>query len=163
MRLTGYAVLGLLCAYPVAADAQSRLSQTDEAAAFRAAGFKRVAGQWQACGDPGSASYEPGRIESSRDINGDGFADAVIVEGSSACFGMAGQGFSVVSKQAGGGWRLITQNTGIATFLPRRRPTGWPDMEIGGPGFCFPVHRWNGKAYVLNRFQYEGRPCRPAR
>jgi len=36
-----------------------------------------------------------------------------------------------------------------------------PDMSVGGPGFCFPVLRWNGKAYVQNRYQYEGKACRP--
>jgi len=34
-----------------------------------------------------------------------------------------------------------------------------PDMSIGGPGFCFLVVRWNGKAYVKNRFEYEGKRC----
>lgn len=163
MRSFGYAAFGLVCLASIPADAQTRLSPPDQAAAFRAAGFQRTAGKWQACGDPGSESYEPGRIETTRDINGDGFPDAVIVEGSVACFGMAGQGFSVVSKQARGSWRLIAQDTGVPTFLARRGATGWPDLEIGGPGFCFPVHRWNGRAYVPNRFQYEGKPCRPAR
>ena len=32
--------------------------------------------------------------------------------------------------------------------------------QMGGPGFCFPVWRWNGKAYALNRFEYEGKRCK---
>ena len=36
---------------------------------------------------------------------------------------------------------------------------GWPDIQVGGPGFCFPVLRWNGKEYILNRHEYEGKPC----
>ena len=45
MRLV--AVLACLC-LPTAALAQSTLSAADEAAAFRAAGFTRVGGQWKA-------------------------------------------------------------------------------------------------------------------
>lgn len=74
--------------------AQAKLSPADQTAAFRAAGFKRVGTQWQACGDPGTASYTPGAIES---------------------------------------------------------VGGWPDLEIGRPGFCFPVLCWNGRAYALHR------------
>ena len=41
-------------------------------------------------------------------------------------------------------------------------PGGWPDIQMGGPGFCFPVWRWNGSAYALNRFEYEGKRCKPS-
>ena len=159
----GLLLILLAAAVPAASHAEARLSAADEAAAFRAAGFKRIAGKWQACGDPGSASYEPGRIDEMRDINGDGRPDAVIVEGSAACFGMVGQGFTIVSKQANGTWLPIVSRPGIPTILPRRTAAGWPDIEIGGPGFCFPVQRWTGRAYQTYRYQYEGKPCRPPR
>ena len=98
-----------------------------------------------------------------RDLNGDGLPEAVITEGGTYCYGNTGTGFRIVSKQKAGGWRLITAETGIPTFLATKGVGGWPDIEIGGPGFCFPVHRWNGKAYAPARFQYEGKPCRPSR
>jgi hypothetical protein len=142
---------------------QARLSPADQAAAFRAAGFHRKGNQWQACGDPGTAGYTPGTIETVRDLDGDGLPDAVITEGSAYCFGQSETGFSLVSKRADGTWKLITASEGIATILPRPGAVGWPDIEIGGPGFCFPVERWNGRAYTLHRHQYEGRPCRPRR
>jgi len=47
----------------------------------------------------------------------------------------------------------------IAEFLKTRGVNNMPDMSIGGPGFCFLVVRWNGKAYVKNRFEYEGKRC----
>jgi hypothetical protein len=157
----------LLPAAPVLAQAQTRLSPADETAAFRAAGFKRIAGKWQGCGDPGTASYQPGAIETVRDINGDGRPDAVITEGSTYCFGGDENGFSLVSKQADGTWKLIASESGVATILPRRAAPGaaggWPDIEIGGPGFCFPVQRWTGSGYATYRYQYEGKPCRPQR
>lgn len=155
-------VLGLLAA--PTAYAQARLSPRDESQAFAAAGFIRAGRQWKNCQEGSdSPSYTPGTVEEVRDINGDGMPDAVLTEGGAMCYGMTGTSFWLVSKQPNGSWRLITNEVGIPTFLPRRAATGWPDIEIGGPGFCFPVHRWNGKEYALNRFQYGGKPCRPRR
>ena len=56
-------------------------------------------------------------------------------------------------SKASGKWQVIYASEGIPTFLPTKQktPGGWPDVMIGGPGFCFPVMRWNGKTYVLNR------------
>jgi hypothetical protein len=48
----------------------------------------------------------------------------------------------------------------MLSFLTTKGVGGWPDIEIGGPGFCFPVERWNGKQYVLHRYEYEGKRCR---
>lgn len=159
---TRYALLALLgLATPAAA--QVTLSPADQAAAFKAAGFSKHGSQWQACGDPGSAGYTPGRIETARDLNGDGRPEAVITEGSIACFGGDEMGYTLVSKQADHSWKPITAGAGILTILATRGVGGWPDLEIGGQGFCFPVQRWNGKAYVFQRHQYEGKPCRPAR
>ncbi len=36
---------------------------------------------------------------------------------------------------------------------------GWPDIENGGPGFCFAVYRWNGQKYDVNRYEYNGKAC----
>ena len=143
--------------------AQVTLTSTDQSAAFKAAGFKKQSGKWQACDDPGSAGYTPGTIETVRDLNGDGRPEAVITEGSTACFGGDEMGYTIVSKQADGAWKPITEGTGVPAILTTKGVGGWPDLEIGGQGFCFPVQRWNGKAYVLQRHQYEGKPCRPAR
>ncbi|SLK08871.1 hypothetical protein [Novosphingobium mathurense] len=154
-----FAVVLALLGTPVLA--QSTLSTKDRSAAFRAAGFTFKDGKWSACGDPGTPSYSPGQIETVRDLNGDGRPEAVITEGGTYCFGMTGTGYTLVSKQADGTWKSVTGGIGIPNFLATRGVGGWPDIEIGGPGFCFPVERWNGKAYVLHRHQYEGKPCRP--
>lgn len=157
-----YSVLfALMLAAP--AEAQVTLSPDDQAAAFKAAGFKKHGTQWQACGDPGSAGYTPGSIETIRDLDGDGRPEAVITEGSAACFGGDEVGYTIVSKQADQSWKQIASGTGIPTVLATKGVAGWPDLEIGGQGFCFPVQRWNGKAYVLQRHQYDGKPCRPVR
>jgi len=136
----------------------------DEAAVFRAAGFTRRGGQWRSrCEDPGTASYQPGRIQHMADVNGDGRPDAVLTEGSSFCYGNTGQGYWVVSQLANGSWKLLASGTGIVQFLDTKGAGGWPDISVGGPGFCFPVERWNGREYKLQRWEYEGKPCKPPR
>ena len=40
-----------------------------------------------------------------------------ITEGSTICHGNTGVGYSLVSKQADGSWKLITNGTGILSFL----------------------------------------------
>jgi hypothetical protein len=147
----------LACAASLAAAAS--LSPADEAAAFKAAGFKQQGKQWRACDDP-TASYTPGALQEVRDLDGDGRPEAIIVEGGTFCYGNTGAGYSLVSQQANGRWKLITSGTGILTVLATKGAGGWPDLEIGGPGFCFPVERWNGREYVLHRREYEGKPCR---
>jgi hypothetical protein len=44
--------------------------------------------------------------------------------------------------------RTLTDGLGVATALATKHQ-GWPDIEVGGPGFGkFPVRQWNGRAYV---------------
>jgi len=160
--MTRYALLSLIMV-ATPATAQVTLSPADQTAAFKAAGFKKHGTAWRGCDDPGTASYTPGAIETVRDLNGDGRPEAVITEGSIACFGGDEMGYTLVSKQADQSWKSITAGAGVLTILSTKGVGGWPDLEIGGQGFCFPVQRWNGKAYVLQRHQYEGKTCRPAR
>lgn len=152
---------GLLFAAP--ASAQMPLSGSERSSAFRAAGFRLEGGRWRGCGDPGTPTYQAGTLESVGDLNGDGRPEALIAEGSTYCFGSTEAGYVLVSKQADGSWRRIAGGPGVPTFLATKGAGGWPDIEVGGPGICFPVERWNGRQYVLHRHQYEGRPCRPQR
>jgi len=156
-QLFSSAALMLVCAS--VSGAPAKLSPADEAAAFKAAGFKLKGKQWRSC-DDSSPSYTPGAVEEVRDLNGDRLPEVLLTEGSTSCYGNTGAGYSLLSKQANGSWKRITYGPGILTFLPTKGVGGWPDIEIGGPGFCFPVERWNGQKYVLQRHQYEGKPCR---
>ena len=149
----------LLTSFLIAA-APPKLSPADRIAVFKAAGAVQRGGKWLMCADqpnPGGAT-----IDEVRDLNGDGRPEVVISEGGSFCYGAAEMGYALLSKQANGGWKLIDGGSGIPNFLATKSG-GWPDMEIGGPGFCFPVQRWNGKGYAFHRNQYEGKPCRPNR
>lgn len=136
----------------------------EQSALFKAAGFTRRGAQWRSdCDDPGTPSYEAGAIETYRDLNGDGRPEAVLTEGGTYCYGNTGTRFWLLSKQSNGQWKLLHSSEGIAEFLPTRGAQNMPDLSVGGPGFCFPVLRWNGKAYGQQRFEYEGKPCRAER
>jgi hypothetical protein len=81
-----------------------------------------------------------------RDLNRDGTPEMIVTD-SSACYGQAGETFAVLRK-VGTGWTPVLQAQGIMTPLRNAR-SGWPDIEIGGPGFGkMPVARWTGAKYV---------------
>jgi hypothetical protein len=141
--------------------AQGEMLPVDESAAFKAAGFVEWEGKWVACADDPTESYSAGKVEQVLDVNGDAQPEAVISEGSTFCYGMQGAGYYIVSRQEDGSWKLLTSGSGIPTFLKTKGVGGWLDVEIGGPGFCFAIERWNGTEYVLNRYEYEGKRCKP--
>lgn len=144
--------------------AADSLSAREQAAAFKAAGFAQRDGQWRSeCDDPGTPSYTPGNIESVADLNGDGQPEAVITEGGTYCYGMAGTAFVLVSRQANGRWVRMSSGVGMPMVLNTRGKNNWPDVQVGGPGFCFPVLRWDGREYKRHRFEYEGKRCQPSR
>src|SRR4030095_14987848 len=127
----------------------------DRSAIFKAAGFVQRGGAWRTrdCEGLEGESYTPGTVDLYGDLNGDGRADALISEGSGICYGNTGTHFWLLSKQPTGSWKVLLSELGIADPLKIKGTGGWPDISIGGPGFCFPIYRWNGKAYVLNRFE----------
>ncbi len=145
----------LMLALPLAGlAAGAPLSPQDQAAAFRAAGFKPKGKHWvSSCGE--------GSLQQVQDFNGDGQPEALIADESTECYGMTGAGYHLVSRQPGGSWRLVAHGPGIVTVLKAQGAGHWPDLEIGGPGTCFPVLRWNGRAYALHRHENQGRRCKP--
>ena len=137
----------------------------EQAAIFKTAGFARTGGAWKSgnCKGMESDSYQPGAIDTYRDLNSDGHPEAVVTEGGAICYGDTGTHFWLLSKQLSGGWKRVYDETAMPNFLATKGAGGWPDIQLGGSGFCFAVYRWNGKAYVPNRFEYEGKRCKPSR
>jgi hypothetical protein len=131
-------------------------AETD--AMFAAAGGVRRGKDWALCRDDPKAKL---RIDLHRDVNGDGIKDVIVVEDSVRCYGAAGTSFVLLAGQPKGKWRKMLGSIGMAEVLDQRRgANNWPDISVGGPGFCFPVLRWNGRAYVNHRREYLGKPCR---
>jgi len=160
-----FTVTALLMAAPATANGQKpaavQLGAAEQTAVFKAAGFRKQGRQWKSdCGDPGTETYGPGAIETPGDLNGDGRPEAIVTEGGTYCYGMTGTAFWLLSKQGNGTWKLIYNATGIPEFLKTKGVGSWPDISVGGPGFCFPVVRWNGKEYRFHRRAYEGKPCK---
>ncbi|WP_257558147.1 hypothetical protein [Sphingobium sp. CFD-2] len=153
---------------PAQAPAQGQRSASSQRdrAIFQAAGFRfsQARGQWESgsCGDPPMGAYEPGAISKVEDLNGDGRLEALVTEGGT-CYGNVGTRFWLLSQQPGGQWKVMTNSIAMPEFLATKGADGFPDIQGGGPGFCFPVTRWNGREYALNRHEYEGRPCSPPR
>jgi hypothetical protein len=133
----------------------------EQAAIFKAAGATRRGAKWLLCAD--QPDPEGAAVELYRDLNGDGRPEAILSEGGTFCYGATGAGYALLSKQGDGGWRLMSSGAGMVEPLATKGAAGYPDLLIGGPGFCFPVHRWNGRDYVNHRFEYEGKLCRPNR
>jgi len=133
----------------------------EQALIFKAADATRRGTMWMMCAEEPRA--EGATIELYRDLNGDGRPEAIVSEGGTFCYGAQEAGYAVLSKQADGSWRKLTSGAAIAEPLKTTGAGGYPDLSIGGPGFCFPVVRWNGREYVNQRFEYEGKPCRPGR
>ena len=139
----------MVLAVSSATAATPKLAPGDEAAAFRAAGFKQQGGAWMRCDDPETTSRQNGSIEAT-DLNGDGAPEAWVRESSLYCYGNTAEAFVLLTRKAGG-WKVLLDTPGVA--MPRKTKTmGWPDIEVGGPGLGpMPVYRFDGTKYVRGR------------
>ncbi|MFV5262389.1 hypothetical protein ACMUMS_02315 [Acinetobacter courvalinii] len=122
-------------------------------AIFKAAGFTKSKKGWK-------SDCSVGEITAYADLNGDGLKDAIVSDYGTMCYGNTGVGYYVVAQQKNGQWKTILKEAGMPEFLKTKGTDGWPDIENGGPGFCFEVLRWNGQAYKVNRYEYEGKACK---
>ena len=145
---------------PSGASAQEpAIDRADRVAIFKAAGAVQRDGRWVICAEEPATSGAV--IEQVRDLNGDGRVEAVVVEDGTFCHGSAGTGYTLLGRQVDASWKVIDANSGVPEFLGTVGEGGWPDISVGGPGFCFPVLRWNGSAYVVHRHEYTGNSCEP--
>jgi hypothetical protein len=128
-------------------------SRAERVVIFKAAGFTPTTGDYLMCDKETPLGLEV------RDINGDGRLDAIVTDGGTECYGDSGTGFTLLTHTAMGKWTKLTASQGIPNFL-KTRANGWPELEVGGPGFCFPVLRWTGKAFATHRHHYQGKPCK---
>ena len=95
----------------------------------------------EVCGQPADAKVE------FRDMNSDGRQEVLVIFGNSCTSGMAGSSVLLLIRDAGG---KLQPNLGFSAASADPLPEsslGYPDLLIGGPGFCFPVWRWDGTAY----------------
>jgi hypothetical protein len=144
----------------------SSLSPNDYDTIMKTAGFKKFGKVWAADADSAKEGCSAGIDDSQfasepsiRDLNGDGNPEVVVSDSGLYCYGNTERGFAIVSW-TGSNWKPLLNSAGIPMFVPRKG-SPWPDIEIGGPGFCFHRVRWSGKGYSGDGgWFYDGKPCK---
>jgi uncharacterized low-complexity protein len=84
------------------------------------------------------------------DLNGDGQPEVFTNIYGTCMGGMAGVDMNLYIKNKKGQWIAQFGFPGTYKVL-KTKSKGYPDIEIGGPGFCFPVWRWNGHHYKIHK------------
>jgi hypothetical protein len=137
------------------AQAAARISEPDQRAIYAPLGLKVGAdGQtlvfdgMDSCPalNPGSGDIQ---IEMA-DLNGDKKTEVFVSLGSTCMFGFAGTGVFLFTQDAPGRWQSHNLGAG-AVVVQETHHMGYADVMVGGPGFCHPVQRWNGKTYEFHR------------
>ncbi|WP_114946504.1 hypothetical protein [Microvirga calopogonii] len=95
------------------------------------------------------------------DLNGDGVEEVMITarheDGGAGCFGRVGVSKTLMIKTKSGEWKAnLGYLSDPITVMPEKSG-GFPDLELGGPGFCHPIWRWNGAEYDLYRRCVDGK------
>lgn len=95
-----------------------------------------------------------------KDINGDAIDELIVhqqASGAASCFGHAGSEISLLISDGNGGWADAFGFPGSDLAFHPRTDSDWPDVEILGPGFCFPVWRYHEGSYGIWRTCEDGK------
>jgi hypothetical protein len=144
MRLPAFvlaaAFVSLACVGTVLAADQAALDAIQAATGGK---MKAVKGKVidEDCGE--EIEYEAEAV----DLNGDGQLEVMTQEFGS-CFGRAGVQMNLFIKDKGGKWQPQFGFPGSPKILEAKNH-GFPDIEVLGPGTCFPVWRYDGKQYDI--------------
>ena len=144
MRLPAYvlaaAFVSLACVGTVLAADQAALDAIQAATGGK---MKAVKGKVMDmdCGE--EIEYEAEAV----DLNGDGQLE-VLTQEFGSCFGRAGVQMNLFIKDKGGKWQPQFGFPGSPKILEAKNH-GFPDIEVLGPGTCFPVWRYDGKQYDI--------------
>lgn len=84
------------------------------------------------------------------DLNGDGQPEVFTQVHGTCLGGMAGVSMNLYIKNKQGQWKPQFGFPGMYSVL-KTKHKGFPEIEIGGPGNCFPVWRWNGREYDIHK------------
>jgi hypothetical protein len=101
--------------------------------------------------DKDSKDYPFGATVMPTDMNKDGNEEIFVLFGNGFTSGNTGSSITVYIKNATGVYGPQLGFPGVAPDVLTTSNLGYPDLLVGGPGFDFPVFRWNGKAYNNHR------------
>ncbi|MBI2276485.1 MAG: hypothetical protein HYU74_03965 [Dechloromonas sp.] len=136
-------VFGVSGSFAIAASSSS-VSAADTRAIYIAVGLTERAGKlYDACGEIVQPEFE------AVDLNSDGRLEVFVTIPGACQGGAAGAELSLLIKGSKGHWKVNLGFPAGGYKLLTTRNMGFPDIEIGGPGFCFPVWRWNGSHYAI--------------
>lgn len=85
------------------------------------------------------------------DLNKDGREEVVILFGNGFTSGHTGSSVLLFIKNAAGTYQSNLGFPSASIYALTALNKGFPDLVITGPGWEFPVWRWNGRAYAYNR------------
>jgi hypothetical protein len=85
------------------------------------------------------------------DLNGDGVPEVVVESGNGCTSGMAGTSVWAFVRDPQGRFQPNLGFPGMIAEIRTAAEGEFPELLIGGPGFCFGVWRWDGRAYVHAR------------
>lgn len=81
------------------------------------------------------------------DLNNDKKEEIFVLYGNSYTSGNTGSSVALFVKNAAGTYEMNLGFPGTTPDVLTTSNKGYPDILVGGPGFDFPVFRWNGKTY----------------
>lgn len=131
------------------ADDAGDLSEAARAEVYRALGLAVSAEGGTlidgVCGQP--IGYSVRR----EDLDGDGDREIFVEWGNSCTSGMAGSTISLFIADAQGRYVHNLGFPGVLGEILEERRGGYPDLLVGGPGFCHAVWGWDGTEYAYVR------------
>jgi len=128
---------------------RTQLTSAEKTMIFRKLGFVLSNDQEQPFAqDAESMEYPFPARALPTDMNKDGKEEVFILFGNSFTSGSTGSSVLLLIKDANGKFQNNLGFPGMLQILPAANK-GYNDLLIGGPGFEFPIWRWNGKEYTL--------------
>ncbi len=91
------------------------------------------------------------------DIDHDKNEDLFVITYSMFLYGNTGQGFNLLMKNENGKYHSVLSLPGIPGLIYKQGNI-MPDIQVGGPGFDFPIYSWKNNSYQLDRgYQLTGK------
>ena len=141
-------LLAVILTTPIAALSIAQTGQSAVAAIQAATNgqFKSAKGKYFSKDCNEQVDYEAEAI----DLNGDGQLEVFTKEYGSCIGGRTGVHMNLYIKTKAGLWKAQFGFPGMYKILTTQSK-GYPDIEIGGPGTCFPIWRWDGQKYDIHK------------
>lgn len=114
-------------------------------------GLSKDKKQFIIANDPASFDFPFDAVLLPIDLNADRKEEIFIVYGNSYTSGMIGSNVLLFIKDKAGEYQSNFGFSGASPDILPSKNIGYPDLLIGGPGFEFPIWRWNGKEYVFHK------------